>query len=237
MKALISPISIEEAKKVVAGGCDIVDIKNVGEGSLGAQAPWVIKEIVELFKGNGILTSAALGDLPNKPGTVGLAAFGAAHTGADYLKAGLYGAKNYDDAYNMMDKVVRSINMVDSNILKVACGYADYRKFGGVTPLDAVKASKDAGASAVMLDTAIKDGNTLFDAMTIAELKEFINAAKDAGLLTALAGSVGIEHMDDVFDIDPDIIGVRGAVCDSSDRTKGVIQEKVEAFVASVHRN
>ncbi len=53
MKALISPISIEEAKKVVAGGCDIADIKNVGEGSLGAQAPWVIKEIVELFKGNG----------------------------------------------------------------------------------------------------------------------------------------------------------------------------------------
>jgi len=237
MKVLISPISTEEAKNVVAGGCDIVDIKNVGEGSLGAQSPWVIQEIVQLFKGKGVLTSAALGDLPNKPGTVGLAAFGAAHTGADYLKAGLYGATNYDDALNMMDKVVRSIDMVDSNILKVACGYADYKRFGGVSPLDTVKASKDAGASAVMLDTAIKDGKTLFDAMSNDELKEFIDSAKEAGLLTALAGSVGINHMEDVFAINPDIIGVRGAVCDSSDRTKGVSKERVEEFVASVRAN
>lgn len=234
MKVLISPITIEEAKQVVEGGCDIVDIKNVGEGSLGAQAPWVIKEIVDTFKGKGVVTSAALGDLPNKPGTIALAAFGAAHTGADYLKAGLYGAKNYDDALNMMDKIVRSINMVDENIIKVACGYADYHRFGGVSPLDAVKAAKESGADAVMLDTAIKDGKNLFDAMSVVELKEFIDAAKDVNLLTALAGSVGVDHMNDVFDIDPHIIGVRGAVCDTGNRNLGVKKERVAEFVARV---
>ena len=85
-----------------------------------------------------------------------------------------------------------------------------------------------------MLDTAIKDGKTLFDAMSVAELKEFIDAAKDVDLLTALAGSVGVVHMNDVFDIDPHIIGVRGAVCDTGNRNLGVKKEKVEEFVASV---
>lgn len=237
MKVLISPVSMEEAQRVVSGGCDIVDIKNVKEGSLGAQGPWVIQDIVNQFKGKGVLTSAALGDLPNKPGTVALAAFGAAHTGADYLKAGLYGAKNYDDAFAMMEGVVRAIKMVNVNALKVACGYADYQRFGGVSPMDAVKASKDAGADAVMLDTAIKDGKTLFDSMSVAELTEFVDAAKQAGLLTALAGSIDTQHMEDVFKIDPDIVGVRGAVCDNANRTKGVVKERVEAFVASVRRN
>lgn len=234
MKILISPISLEEAKHVVAGGCDIVDIKNVKEGSLGAQPPWVTQEIVQMFKGKGVLCSAALGDLPNKPGTIALASFGAAHTGADYLKAGLYGAKNYDDAFIMMDHVVRAISMVNKDIIKVACGYADYNRFGGVSAMDAIKAAKDAGADSVMLDTAIKDGKTLFDAMSVAELKDFVDTAKEAGLLTALAGSVGVRHMDDVFAINPDIIGVRGAVCDSGDRTRGITRAGVETFVASV---
>ena len=37
MKVLISPLSLEEAHIVAEGGCDILDIKNVKEGSLGAQ--------------------------------------------------------------------------------------------------------------------------------------------------------------------------------------------------------
>lgn len=94
MKVLISPVSLEEARVVVAGGADIIDIKNVKEGSLGAQAPWVIQEVVQEFKGQGMLCSATLGDLPYKPGTAALAAYGASLAGADYVKAGLHGATN-----------------------------------------------------------------------------------------------------------------------------------------------
>ena len=36
MKVLISPTSLEEAEAVLAGGADIIDIKNPAEGSLGA---------------------------------------------------------------------------------------------------------------------------------------------------------------------------------------------------------
>ena len=98
MKCLISPTNFEEARVVAEAGCDIVDIKNVDEGSLGAQPPWVTNKIVTELAGDGVVFSVALGDLPNKPGTIGLAAFGAAKLGVDYIKAGIYGATNYDEA-------------------------------------------------------------------------------------------------------------------------------------------
>lgn len=237
MKVLISPISLEEARIVVRGGCDIVDIKNVKEGSLGAQGPWVTKAICDEFKDEPVLCSAALGDLPNIPGTIALASFGAAHCGADYLKAGLYGAKNYDDALAMMSASVKAINMVRDDVIKVACGYADFAKFGGVSALDVVKAAKDSGSDVAMLDTKIKDGSTLFDNMSVQELKDFVNLAKELGLGTALAGSVRKEHMDMVFDIDCDIIGVRGAVCEGNDRTTSITEKGVSEFVASVRKN
>lgn len=236
MKVLISPVSIEEAKIVVKGGCDIVDIKNVTEGSLGAQGPWVIKEICEAFRSYNVLCSAALGDLPNKPGSIALASYGAAHCGADYLKAGLYGAQTYNDALAMMRHAVRAIQMVREDIIKVACGYADYKKFGGVSSMELVKAARDAGADVAMLDTAIKDGSTLFDVMSKQELIDFVDTAKDWGLGTALAGSVKEEHMDQVMEIDPDIIGVRGAVCEGSDRTSCITENRVRGFVTSMRQ-
>ncbi|THB77811.1 MAG: hypothetical protein D6B25_05875 [Desulfobulbaceae bacterium] len=237
MKVLISPISLEEARIVVKGGCDIVDIKNVKEGSLGAQGPWVTKAICEEFKDEPVLCSAALGDLPNIPGTIALASYGAAHCGADYLKAGLYGATNYEEALAMMSASVKAINMVSEDIIKVACGYADFKKFGGVSAMDIVKVAKDSGSDVAMLDTKIKDGSTLFDNLSVQELKDFVNLSHEYGLKTALAGSVRQEHMGMVYDIGCDIIGVRGAVCDGNDRTCKITEKGVSDFVASVREN
>lgn len=235
MKVLISPVSLEEARFVVEGGADIVDIKNVAEGSLGAQGPWVLRAVVEEFHGRGAVCSAALGDLPFKPGTAALAAFGAANCGVDYIKAGLHGARDYEQALAMMDNVVRAIRLVRSDILAVACGYADCERFGGVQPLDVVRAAAEAKADLAMLDTAIKDGRTLFDALSEETLTDFVQAAREAGLRTALAGSVGTRHLEALARIRPDIVGIRGAVCDAADRTRGITPQAVAAFMAAAH--
>lgn len=235
MKLLVSPICIEEARIAVNAGCDILDIKNVAEGSLGAQAPWVIQEIVAELSRPGITLSATLGDLPNKPGTAGLAAYAAARLGLDYIKAGLYGATNHDEALAMMTAVVRAIRMVSADITAVACGYADYKRFGGVPCRELVTAAAAAGADLVMVDTAIKDGQSLFDALTVDEIRDFVDRGHAAGMLVALAGSISLAHIDVLFDIQPDIIGVRGAVCEGSNRKKGVNGEKVRHLFDRIH--
>ena len=234
MKFLISPICIEEARIVVSAGCDIVDIKNVAEGSLGAQPPWVTQEIVSELSGKGSEFSVALGDLPNKPGTAGLAAYAAARIGVDYIKAGLYGATNHAEVLAMMTSVVRSIRMVSGDIKAVAAGYADYKRFGGVSCEELVTASAEAGADVVMVDTAIKDGKNLFDALTIEEIKDFVDRSHAAGMGVALAGSIAIEHIDMLYEIGPDIVGVRGAVCKDSNRKNSITGERIRSLLARV---
>ena len=234
MKLLISPICIEEARAAVSAGCDIVDIKNVAEGSLGAQPPWVTQEILSELAGTGATFSVALGDLPNKPGTAGLAAYAAARLGLDYIKAGLYGATNYDEALAVMTAVVRSIRMVSEDIKAVAAGYADYKRFGGVPCDELVAASAEAGADVVMVDTAIKDGQNLFDALTVDEIKDFVERGHAAGMDVALAGSIALDHVDLLREIQPDIIGVRGAVCEGSNRKKGINGELIRRLIERV---
>ena len=235
MKILISPISLAEARLVVDGGADILDVKNVKEGSLGAAFPWVLKEVVDEFQAQGMICSATLGDLPYKPGTAALAAVGAAAMGMDYIKAGLYGATNYTEALAMMSAVVKAIRMVRPKALAVAAGYADYRRFGGVPSLDVVRAAADAGADVAMVDTAIKDGKTLFDAQSLDQLQEFVDLVRSNGMVSALAGSIKAEDMSALAKIGPDIVGIRGAVCDGSDRSRGITKERVQEFMAQVH--
>lgn len=232
MKVLISPISLNEAKIVMAGGCDILDLKNVKEGSLGAQPPWMLRSIVQELAGKGALLSATLGDLPFKPGTAGLAAFGCANCGVDYVKAGLHGATNREQAASMMIEVVKAVRMVSDDIISVASGYADWKRFGGVSHLDLVHAAHDAGADVAMLDTFMKDGKTLFDALTLDELRAFVELSHSYGMMVALAGSVKREHLEPLAKIGTDIVGVRGAVCSKGDRTTGITLEACNEFMA-----
>ena len=59
MQLLVSPSSILEARSAV--DADIIDVKKPSEGSLGANFPWVIKEIKSFAKKP---VSAAIGDFP-----------------------------------------------------------------------------------------------------------------------------------------------------------------------------
>ena len=140
MQVAISPESIDEAISIMHCKMHLLDVKNTAEGSLGAQFPWNTKRVVELAKDHGLTVSATLGDLPYKPGTGSLAAYGCAMTGAGYVKAGLYGCKNYKEAFDMMDNIRKAVRMASETATVVAAGYADWRRFGGLCPDDLVAA-------------------------------------------------------------------------------------------------
>lgn len=231
MKVLVSVVSVEEARIALRVNPDIIDIKNPDEGSLGAQFPWIIKNIVDELKRSAVLCSATLGDLTCKPGTASLAAFGAATCGVDYIKAGLFGPKNYNETLHLMKSIVNSVRMVNMYTIVVAAGYADYNRFGGIPPKILTKVAKNSGADVVMVDTAIKDGKNLFDAMNSDEIKDFINLAHDSGLQVALAGSIKRVHLNLLSRLNPDIIGIRGAVCENEDRTTRLSEKKIKEFM------
>lgn len=222
MLLLISPINTEEAHEAIEGGADIIDVKNPKEGSLGANFPWVIKSVREMTP-KDMLVSATLGDVPYKPGTVSLAALGASVSGADYIKVGLYGTKNYDEALEVMKNVVKTVNDYNEDAIVVASGYADAYRVGAVDPMEIPNVAVDAGADLAMVDTAVKDGTTLFDFMNEEKIAEFNDKIHDYGLKSALAGSIKKDQLKTLYNLGCDVVGIRGAACTGGDRNSGKI--------------
>jgi len=225
---LISPINTQEAREAIDGGADIVDVKNPKEGSLGANFPWVIKKIREMTP-NDLKVSATLGDVPYKPGTVSLAAAGAVVSGADYIKVGLYGTKNYSEALEVMENVVKTAHEFNDNVTVVAAGYADAHRVGAVDPMEIPRVAGDSGADLAMVDTAVKDGKTLFDFMNEETLSKFNEETHKYGLQSALAGSVKEEQLSLLADLGCDVVGIRGAACIGGDRNSGHIDHEAVA--------
>ena len=226
MQLLVSAINMEEAKEALKGGADILDVKNPKEGSLGASFPWIIKQISDYAK-NKTVVSTTIGDVPYKPGTVSLAALGSAVSGSNYVKVGLYGTKNYHEALEVMNAVVKTVKDFDEKIIVVACGYADAKQIGSILPEDIPKVAYNSNSDVAMLDTYQKDGRRLTDFLNNDELSQFTKQTHDYGLKVALAGSVNKNDIQLLEEIDCDIMGVRGCVCTGGDRNQGTISHKL----------
>ncbi|MBN1763485.1 MAG: (5-formylfuran-3-yl)methyl phosphate synthase [Methanomicrobia archaeon] len=229
MKLLVSPRDLEEAKSVIRGNADIVDVKNPKEGSLGANFPWVIRSIKELVDkegGNGMEMSAAIGDFYYKPGTASLAALGAASVGADYIKIGLFRIKTREEAIDLLSGVVKAVKGFDPTKKVVSAFYSDYKRINSISPFEIAEIGKEVEIDVSMVDTGIKDGKTTFEFLSEDELTTFVSESKALGLETALAGSFTFEDIPAIKRIAPDILGVRGMVC-GGDRNSQVQEELV----------
>lgn len=224
MQLLISVVNEEEAKSAVDGGADIVDVKNPLEGALGANFPHVIRRVRQCVP-PGLPVSAAIGDAPDKPGATALAALGAAVCGVQYVKVGLYGTKEPRQAVFLLKEVCRAAREYDSGIKIIAVAYADAHKIGSLPALKSPSVASEAGADGCMLDTAVKGGGSLFSHLGDDELRNFVKNCHNAGLLCALAGSLGEADIPHVSKIGPDIIGFRTAAC-LGDRIKGVVERQ-----------
>lgn len=233
MLVLVSPKNLSEAFEAIEGGADIIDVKNPAEGSLGANFPWVISEVAKIAKKYGKAVSATTGDMPYKPGTASLAALGAAVAGADYVKVGLYGVKNEVEAKEVVEGVVKAVKGFDEGKKVVIAGYGDHYRINAISPLKLPEISAELGADVVMVDTAIKDGSSIFDHMSFEDLQSFVSMAKDNGLQCALAGNIGWGHLRTLKLLSPDIIGVRTIVCERGRNSsiKGELVKKLKMLV------
>ena len=205
MKLLVSVVDAEEARVAAAAGADIVDVKNPAEGSLGAPSPAVIADVRAAVP---TPVSAAIGDMPNLPGTAALAALGAARSGATYVKVGLWGVSTEHDAVALL----RAVREAVPGAVVVAAAYADAERVAHapLAPELLPRVAHAAGVEMCMVDTAVKDGRGLFEWLSPASL---VAEAHALGLEVALAGALSASDLPAVRDTGADIAGVRSAAC------------------------
>ncbi|MCX8176064.1 MAG: (5-formylfuran-3-yl)methyl phosphate synthase [Candidatus Bathyarchaeota archaeon] len=230
MKLLISVVDVEEALKAFKGKADIVDVKNPLEGSLGAPKPGVVAAVRKVLPKN-VEVSTAIGDVPNLPGTVSLAVFGAACLNVDYVKVGVYGSRSLEEAYILGKSVVDAGKMLNKKVKVVLSSYADYSRVGCLSPKDVLQVAYKVEANIFMVDTKIKDGKSSFTFLSEDEVRKLCLEAHDKGLRFALAGSLSLNDVEKAFRCGVDILGFRGAVC-SGDRVNGRIDEEKVLAVA-----
>ena len=217
---LASVRDIEEADVALSGGADVLDIKDPGAGPLGACPEPVLRAIVLLrdrrsSDGPSVIpVSAALGDAGDLPGTLPERAAATAACGVDYLKVGLRGLQHETEYIDLLRAVVLAARRGMPGSRVVAAAYAEAGTVGSPTPEALPLIAERAGAAGCMIDTAIKNGRTLLDHIEARSLSSFISAARNRHLLCALAGSLTPGQIPMVAELGPDLIGLRGALCE-----------------------
>jgi uncharacterized protein (UPF0264 family) len=217
MRLLVSVVDAAEARLAVAGGVDVVDVKNPAEGSLGAPAPGVVAQVRDALPAE-LPLSVAIGDLPALPGTAALAAFGAARAGAAYVKIGLWGASTVADAVAVL-RAAREA--VDGVAAVVAVTYADAARVPSrpLPPRDLVSAARAAGVRGCLLDTSVKDGSGLLAWLDRDALAAIVAEGHAAGLEVGLAGELRADDLPAIRATGADVAGVRSAACRDGRRT------------------
>jgi uncharacterized protein (UPF0264 family) len=229
VKLLVSVVSAAEARDALAGGADIIDVKDPDEGALGAPSPRVLSDVLRTV-GTAAPVSVALGDLPALPHTAALAACGAALCGAGYVKVGLRAVHTLDGAVAMMSAV---LDAVGDRVGVIAAAYADAAALGppGFAPARLPVLVERTGIAGALVDTYVKDGRGLYVWLSESELAGLIARTRDAGGTFAVAGQL---RLGDLCRVDADVVGVRSAVCRGGDRTGELEASLVAAAVAEV---
>ena len=227
MMLLVSVQNMAEAMEADRGGADIIDVKNLQEALVGSGHPNLVREVRERIPEHKHV-SVTLGVVPNQPGTVAMAVHAATLLDATSVKVG-FRVADYPTALEVLRESRAAISSSDTKL--IGSLFADNLLFdGGLDPHLMVQLAKEGECDGFLIDTLTKDGRNLFDFMPEAVLRDMVMEAKQAGLSTALSGHLKLENLDELARINPDIVGVRGAVCSSGERDRAVAWEAVAYF-------
>ncbi|MCA9036259.1 MAG: hypothetical protein KDA91_14080 [Planctomycetaceae bacterium] len=254
---LVSVRNRQEAVNALAGGAQIIDVKEPSKGPLGmADVPTMIDVAEATLRWNqanrtAVSTSFALGEIGDwedkdhqESRSAALEdhrnlvnAFGEGRLAGVLLKVGTSRAGGEHVRSNVFPEsllpYVASLENPVANWIAVA--YADYTRCQGICPLKlAERAVTSPGCVGLLIDTFVKDGQGLLRFMSQEALHAIRNITSTANLRLALAGQIHTCDLPALCGIAPDVIGIRGAACDSGDRKSAISQIRVRDFLEAL---
>ncbi len=231
---LVSVRSVEEAESALAGGADVIDIKDPTRGSLGKANDSVIADVLRHI-GTRKPASVAMGELQENenPQAHGMQSVGNPTLNKfspTYLKWGLAQCQSDNWQERLHQK---QTHWGKSNVVSVA--YADWQKAESPPIQEVIAFACQSPGSVFLIDTFEKAPlKNLLSWLTREDLSKICRHCRTEGVQIALAGSLGIEEIDDLIDLQPDWFAVRGAVC-SGGRASTISQQKVRRIADRIH--
>ena len=206
-----APAEIETA---LAGGADILDLKDPTTGALAALGIDAIGALLEAIAGRRAV-SAVIGDLPMEPELLRSRAAAVAATGVDMVKVGLWPDPRARDCIRALADTARATRLV--GVL-----------FADLGPdFSLVQAMAEAGFAGAMLDTAGKGTGRLTTHLGADQLARFVAACLEHRLICGLAGGLEAPDVPRLLALGPDVLGFRGALCAGHGRSGRLDPEAV----------
>lgn len=228
---LASVTGAGEALQALDAGADVIDAKDPGSGALGALPPAVVRDIVASLAGRAPV-SATLGDRATMdPADLAAATLAMTATGVDLVKIGLFPHSGLAGCIAALRPLARRHRLVG---VVFADRLAQYPMADALHALPRLLAS--AHWAGIMLDTADKRAGGLLAHCPPAALQGFVDAARHAGLLCGLAGSLAESDIARLAPLGPDLLGFRGALCRDAARARGFDPERLRSVAAAMHR-
>ncbi len=228
---LVSVRDAVEAQTALAAGADLIDVKEPSRGALGVPDRSVVEQIVRVVGGR-VAVSVALGELndwaaldsentcpKNRAATL----VQAIPQGVAFAKFGLAGCGGRAEWPRIWR---RAVELLPRHVSPVAVVYADWASAGAPRPDEILQQAGRLDCPAVLVDTFDKSAGGLTEHWPLETLGGFVDRVQSEGIAVVLAGSLSFSTLDDVLDLGPDYVAVRGAVCETG-RTGQVSQTLV----------
>jgi uncharacterized protein (UPF0264 family) len=231
---LVSVRSAEEAAAALAGGADLIDVKEPSRGSLGRADDATIAAVVRAVAGRRPV-SAALGELRDHPSPCTLSGLAYVKWGLAKLRtafvdeeqpAGGRGCRRAD-GFRDLEEALAAQRASNPDCRCVLVAYADWQRAHAPEPETVCRLAARLGTDGLLLDTFHKDGRALLDWLTVEQAADLCRRCRRHGLKIALAGSLGRDEIAGLRRLSPDWFAVRGAACRDGRRDSGIDAERV----------
>ena len=222
---LISVRSVGEAAAALAGGADLIDVKEPRQGALGAADATVWRAVSTAMRGR-VPTSVALGELVDfgQPAASDL-------TGIQFAKLGLAGCSGLHD---WAERWQECLGRLPAGLDTVAVVYADWHAAAAPAPDAVIDQAAKLRCGAVLFDTFDKTHGDLIDHLDIEQLDRLSSIIRKGAARIVFGGSLDARSVAQLLPLRPDYIAVRGAVCRQG-RTGPIDRVLVEELARIVH--
>lgn len=235
---LVSVRNADEAREAIAGGADIIDVKEPLRGPLGRPDACVVREIAETTLALHKPLTAALGEWHEEPPSTWL---GTALPHLALAKVGLSSTTSrvppkvveptwQESVARLAEKVSR---LSGGTCRLVLTAYADHAQCGAPSISQVLESASGIGSPFLLIDTFFKSGTGFWSFFDWKRYSHLLRQCEDAGLPLAVAGSLDIQGVARLMEDPPAVIAVRGAACSKGLRSNAVCRSNVAA-IASV---
>jgi uncharacterized protein (UPF0264 family) len=233
---LVSVRNATEARAALAGGADVIDVKEPERGSLGAADNETISKIVVAVGSRAVVT-VARGELAELNQGGNGENQDRLPNGVSLFKVGLANCRDLPDWQARWRQITVATAPVGSGgtLQPVAVVYADWRAARAPSPADVLDLAIGNQCPALLIDTWDKSAGTLFDHWPSDDLRLFLAKVREHGIAVVLAGSLTGENVARAAQLAPDLVAVRTAACDGG-RTGAVSENKVRELKSAIKR-